>query len=298
MDLETLVTKLDNPRMMVIPVAVLLISLAILGVTFATTGSPVKQGIEFTGGTLVTLPISYSHDEIASALAGYPVVEIRPQGSRHSVQLGPMDEDTYSALAKLVNSRFERPEIRYMGPIYSKQLQADAPRFLLLSFLLMAIVVLVIFRQPVVSAIVVFCAMADIMAAAAFMTLVGVKLSLGTMAALLMLVGYSVDTDILLSVKVLKRAGDLPEKIKGAMETGIMMTGTTISAVLALMLVSSLLFHLSPSFTRIDIIADITTVLFFGLLADMMNTWITNVQGLKWYLARNPKAAVSRRGRK
>ncbi|OPY45922.1 MAG: Protein-export membrane protein SecF [Methanosaeta sp. PtaU1.Bin028] len=77
-----------------------------------------------------------------------------------------------------------------------------------------------------------------------------------------------------------------------------MMTGTTISAVLALMLVSSLLFHLSPSFTRIDIIADITTVLFFGLLADMMNTWITNVQGLKWYLARNPKAAVSRRGRK
>jgi preprotein translocase subunit SecF len=155
------------------------------------------------------------------------------------------------------------------------------------------VVVFAVFRQPIVSGIVVLCALSDIMIAAASMNLTGVKLSLGTVAALLMLIGYSVDTDILLSLRVLKRKGTVEEKIKGAMGTGLMMTGTSIAAVLALFLVSNLLYRFVPSFTRMDIIADISTVLIFGLLADIFNTWITNAQALRWYVNR-PKKAVGR----
>lgn len=79
----------------------------------------------------------------------------------------------------------------------------------------MAIVVFIVFRQVVVSLLVVLCALADILTAAASMNLTGVQLSLGTVAALLMLIGYSVDTDILLTMRVLKRKGTVDEKIKG-----------------------------------------------------------------------------------
>jgi preprotein translocase subunit SecF len=110
-------------------------------------------------------------------------------------------------------------------------------------------------------------------------------------AALLMLIGYSVDTDILLSMRVLKRKGTTEEKIIGAMGTGFMMTGTTIAAVFSLILVSNFLYLIIPSFTRMDIIADMTTVLIFGLAADIFNTWVTNAQGLRWYMNRPRKSA-------
>jgi preprotein translocase subunit SecF len=110
-------------------------------------------------------------------------------------------------------------------------------------------------------------------------------------AALLMLIGYSVDTDILLSMRVLKRKGATDDKIKGAMGTGLMMTGTTIAAVFSLILASNFLYLIIPSFARMDVIADMTTVLIFGLAADILNTWITNAQGLRWYVNRPRKSA-------
>jgi preprotein translocase subunit SecF len=206
------------------------------------------------------------------------------------LQFGPMSDSEYAELAKSVNAKFDSPEIRHMGPIYSKELQAQVIKYLPLSFLLMAIVVFAVFRNLMVSLLVVVSALADILTAAASMNLTGVSLSLGTVAALLMLIGYSVDTDILLSMRVIKRKGSVEEKIKGAMGTGLMMTGTTIAAVFSLIIVSNFLYLIVPSFTRMDIIADMTTVLIFGLAADIFNTWVTNAQGLRWYMNRPRKA--------
>jgi len=206
-----------------------------------------------------------------------------------------MSESDYSQLAKLTNSKYENAEIRHMGPIYSKELQAQVVKYLPISFLLMAIVVFLVFREPIVSLLIVISALADILTAAASMNFTGVQLSLGTVAALLMLIGYSVDTDILLSMRVLKRKGSVEDKIKGAMGTGLTMAGTSIAAVISLILVSNFLYLIVPSFTRMDIIADMSTVLIFGLAADILNTWITNAQGLRWYLNK-PKKAV--RGQK
>jgi preprotein translocase subunit SecF len=106
---------------------------------------------------------------------------------------------------------------------------------------------------------------------------------MGTVAALLMLIGYSVDTDILLTTRLLKRKGELNDKIKDAMKTGMTMTLTTLAALIALFVVSSGSYLVS-SFTRIDIISDVSVVLIFGLIADIINTWMTNVGILKWYL--------------
>ena len=65
------------------------------------------------------------------------------------------------------------------------------------------------------SGAVVLSAFADIVMTAAVMTVIGIELTLPTTAALLMLIGYSVDSDILLTMRVLKRQGswmkNLPE---------------------------------------------------------------------------------------
>ena len=291
MELDDIVSKYPPRQIMLIPIAIIAIALISLGVTYLGTGSPVHLGIEFTGGTLVTVPATESEDAVAAEFAGYPLSDIRNVGSRYMLQFGPMSDSDYAQLAKQINSKYDNAEIRYMGPIYSQELQAQAIKYLPISFLLMAIVVFLVFREPIVSLLVVISALADILTAAASMNLTGVQLSLGTVAALLMLIGYSVDTDILLSMRVLKRKGTVEEKIIGAMGTGFMMTGTTIAAVFSLIVVSNFLYLIIPSFTRMDVIADMSTVLIFGLAADIFNTWITNAQGLRWYMNR-PKKAV------
>jgi preprotein translocase subunit SecF len=297
MELEDIVSKYPPRQIMLIPIAIIALALISLGITYLNTGYPVPMGIEFTGGTLVTVPATESEEAVSAQFAGYPLADIRKTGSRYMLQFGPMSESEYTQLAKQVNSEFENAEIRYMGPIYSKELQAQAMRYMPISFLLMAIVVFMVFRfkEPFVSLLVVICALADILTAAASMNLTGIKLSLGTVAALLMLIGYSVDTDILLSVRVLTRKGGVEEKIKGAMGTGLMMTGTTIAAVFSLIIVSNFLYLIIPAFTRMNIIADMALVLIFGLAADIINTWITNAQGLRWYANRPTKAGRGRR---
>lgn len=296
MELEDIISKYPPRQIMLIPVIIMILAIISLGATYLTTGSPVKLGIEFTGGTLITVPASESEESVAAKFAAFPLVDVRDIGSRYMLQFGPMSDTQYTEIVKLTNELFDNPDIRHMGPIYSKELQSQVVKYLPLSFILMAIVVFVVFREFMVSLLVVISALADILTAAASMNLTGVQLSLGTVAALLMLIGYSVDTDILLSMRVLKRKGSVDEKIIGAMGTGLTMAGTTISAVIALIIMSNFLYLIVPSFTRMDIIADMTTVLIFGLAADVFNTWVTNAQGLRWYLGRS-KAALKRASR-
>jgi len=287
MDLELFVSKYEPQKMIAIPLAILAVVLLILGSTYLNTGSPVNLGIEFTGGSLVTVHTTETTEDLAAKLANYPVKEIRDVGNRYMIQLGTMSDDEYRELALMIESEYDDSELKYMGPVYSKGLQEQALKYIPASFILMAIVVFLIFRNPLVSFMIVLSAFSDIAIAAACMDMAGVELSLGTVAALLMLIGYSVDSNILLNNRVLKRKGLVEEKIVGAMRTGLAMTSTTLSAILALFLVATFSYVISDSFTRINILYDISVVLIFGLLADMMNTWIMNANALRWYMGRS-----------
>jgi preprotein translocase subunit SecF len=295
MDPETFISKYEPRKMVAIPLAVLAVSLVILGLTYIDTGTPVKLGVEFTGGTIITVPTIESEGEIAAKLADYPVLDIRDVGHRYMIQMGPMNDADYRQLSAMIDAEYEDPEIKYMGPVYSTRLQEQARTYIPLSFLFMAVVVFIIFRTPLVSLMIILSAFSDIMIAAACMDITGVKLSLGTVAALLMLIGYSVDSNILLNNRVLKRKGRTDEKVSGAFRTGLAMTSTTLSAILVLFLVATFSYLVSSSFTQINILFDISVVLIFGLLADLMNTWVMNSNALRWYMARPKKSARRQR---
>jgi preprotein translocase subunit SecF len=145
----------------------------------------------------------------------------------------------------------------------------------------MALVVFVVFRQPLPSFYMVACATADIIEALLFSQIFGIALSLATFAALLLLIGYSVDSDILLTSRVLRSSeGEPKERVKGAFKTSLTMSTAAIGAVVVLYLAtSSIVLH------------QISSVILLGLLFDLPNTWLLNAPLLLWWVERKKVTA-------
>ncbi|MGP8323269.1 MAG: protein translocase subunit SecF [Methanosarcinaceae archaeon] len=282
--LDSFVKKHDNRQLLTIPIAVFVLSILVLAFTFASTGAPVNLGMEFKGGTMIAVTTGESTTYIEAKYSEYPIIDARSAGERVVMQFGPMDNKVQRALEDDITSSYSDVEIKQIGAVYGSALQFQAIKAVILSFIGMATVVFLIFRTAVPSIAVVLSALSDITIAAAFMNLAGIELSLGTVAALLMLIGYSVDSDILLTTRVLKRRGTVEEKISRAMHTGITMTTTTLAALVVMYLVSTYSYLLFSSLPQISLLSDISIVLIFGLAADIMNTWLLNTAILRWHV--------------
>jgi preprotein translocase subunit SecF len=125
-----------------------------------------------------------------------------------------------------------------VGPLLSKQSLNQVYYALAFAFIFMSITVFIIFRNFVPSMAVILAAFCDIIIAIGGMSIFGIPLSLASVGALLMLIGYSVDTDILLTTRVLKRReGTINERAKDAMKTGFTMAAAAIGSMMALYLV-------------------------------------------------------------
>jgi preprotein translocase subunit SecF len=266
----------------VIPIILTIIS----GIFVYTHG--LKQSIDVSGGTEITItaPNNVNIDELKKLLPDG--VEVKESSSAtgtliiinagENVNTEKIDE----ALKKYFNVD-DLNELQYsqkqIGASLSKNFWNQGFKAIGFAFLFMAIVVYVVFRTPVPSGAVVLAAISDIIMAVGGMSLFGIPVSTATVAALLMLLGYSVDTDIMLTTRVLKRRmGSLDERIKSAMKTGVTMSITTIIAMLVLYLV---VCYIVPA---AEILKNISAVILFGLTADLMTTWLTNVGILKYYV--------------
>lgn len=284
--LDNFVKNHDNRQLLAIPLAILAVSLVILLVSFMSSGSPVDLGMEFQGGTQISVETTDSPAKLEEMYSSYDITDVRQAGSRVVMQFGVMDKEQQRQLENDITSRYSNVQIQQVGPIYGRDLQVQAVRALIISFIGMSLVAFLLFRTLIPSLAIILSAFSDIMIAAAFMKVAGIELSLGTLAALLMLIGYSVDSDILLTNRVLKRRGTIEEKISRAMQTGIMMTTTTLAALAVMYIVSTYSYLVIPSFTQITLLSQISIVLIAGLIADMMNTWLLNTGILRWYVSK------------
>ena len=197
-------------------------------------------------------------------------------GDGKYIQFGPMDDDQYRNFVALVNENYPDAKVDQIGETFGKTLQDQAFLALIFSFIGVALVIFLAYRNPVSSGAVVLAAISDIAITAAAMQVLGIPLSLGTTAALLMLIGYSADSNVLLTTRLLKRKGKLDEKLSGAFRTGIIMTTTTLAAIAAMWVVSTA--------GQVQIISEIASVLLIGLFVDLMNTWMLNAGILKGYI--------------
>lgn len=270
------IEKYSPQQLMAIPLVLLVISVVFIGIHVATTGMPVTPGLDFSGGTAVTIRTDETHEQLQTVFAGYPLKEISDMNDAKFLKFGIMDDATARSLSALVSQKYPDASISQISETFGKSLQYQAFIALIFSFIGMAIVVFISFRTFVPSVAVVLSAFADMVMTAAAMNIIGINLTIGTTGALLMLIGYSVDSDILLTNRVLKRQGKLADKLAGAFHTGIIMTSTTFAAMTALFIVSWL--------GSIQIVMEISAVLLIGLVFDVLNTWLTNAAILKWYV--------------
>lgn len=279
--------------LLLIPLALLIFSFVYLGFFYSQHNDFFLKDISLSGGTSVTINGKLDANPLKEELVKeFGEVNVREVSDLITgEQLATIVETTAKAKEvkeflenylgyKLIegeNSSFESTDPSLGKSFYNQLLIA-----ILISFVFMAIVVFLIFRTAVPSGAVIISAFADILMTLVTVNLLGIKMSSAGIIALLMLIGYSVDTDILLTNRVLKRQeGSLNERLIGAFKTGITMTLTSIVAVaVALLVVKSFSVTLTQIFT----------ILVIGLVFDIFNTWITNVSILKWYILSKEKS--------
>ena len=273
------INKYNPKKMMAVPASLFAVAAVIVIITFIMTGMPVTPGIDFAGGTAVTIYTDDSKEELEAYFEGYDLKSIDEGISGgYYLKFGPMSNEEMMAFNDYILEGYPDAGIDQIGANFGATLQSQAFLALLFAFLGMAVVVFIAFRKILPALTVVFAGVADITITAACMNIFGIELSLATTAALLMLIGYSVDSNILLTTKVLKRQGNLEEKMEGAFHTGFIMTSTTFCAILAMFIVS-LIGNVPTLYT-------ISAVLLIGLICDLIFTWGFNAGMLKLYLSK------------
>lgn len=262
-----------------IPIAILIISLGLLAMNFLATGDFVRRDVELTGGKMISAEVG--DIKIEDVESAFPFAKVKFTSGRIIILEIPFEEDENDVLARLAEMTEIRgePTIRTVDPALGEIFFQQTQIALITAFVIMSVVVFLLFRTFVPSSLVIFAALTDMIAALAISNAIGIKLSLPVIVALLTLIGYSVDTDILLTSNLLKSPEeDIPKKIKKAMKTGLTLTTTAIVALFALYVVTS-------SF----VLEQIAIVLIIGLIIDIPSTWMTNAGLLRFYLQRKAK---------
>lgn len=271
---------------LLIPIILLVIALVYLVKFQNENGDIIRKDVSLTGGTSITVfDSSVSVEDLQnSLLQQFPDLSIRTlsdfqtgaqtgfilETKAHVDEIRPALEDYLKYSLTQENSSIE-----FSGSTLSQGFYQQLRLAVILAFLFMAIVVFIIFRTLVPSAAVVFAAFADIIMTLVVVNYLGIELSMAGVVTFLMLIGYSVDTDILLTTRVLQRGEQsINKSIYGAFKTGIMMTLTAIVAV------GIALFFIRNSS---EVLSQMFTILLIGLFFDILNTWVTNASMLKWY---------------
>ncbi len=274
--------------LLLIPFALLLFSIVYLGIFYSHNQDIIHKDITLTGGTSITLygeiNVQKLKQDLKEKLIDLDTREISDLIT-HKQKAVIITTKLSAEEAKPILENYlgykltkENSSFQFTGPSLSQGFYKQLMLSVIFAFLFMAFVVFIIFRTAVPSLAVVLSAFADMVMTLTLVDILGMKISSAGIVAFLMLIGYSVDTDILLTTRMLKRTeGSLNRRIFGAFKTGITMTLTSLAAVsCALLVVKSF----SPVLTQIF------AILSMGLLFDILNTWITNVSILKWYMER------------
>jgi len=287
-------------QLLIIPFLILLFSLAQISYQIYSTGDFIKRDVSLKGGVTVTIPLdkNVNVDQVQKQISQqFPkndviVRSLRSTGTNVGVIVeADIDGNDKVQVQNLLNAisnslSIDLSKINYGIEIIGSSLGASFFResliALAVAFLFMGLVVLIYFRTFVPSVAVIVAAFSDIVFSLAMINIMGVRVGTAGIAAFLMLIGYSVDTDILLTVRVLKRReGTVMDRIISSIKTGMTETLTAIVAVTVALFV-----------TQSEVIRQIMLILLMGLIADIFNTWIQNVGLLRMHIEKKAKKGI------
>ncbi len=167
-------------------------------------------------------------------------------------------------------------------PTLGKYFLSQFGNILIIAFILVFLSVFVIFRSFVPSLTVTFGAVNDMIFALGMMALIGIPLGVSSIAGLLMIIGYAIDTDVLTAIRILKRnEGTVEQRAYESMRTGLTMTSSAILSFLVLFVVSLIAYV--PTYY------EISGIVLMGLIGDIFTTWFGNAPLLMLYKRRKER---------
>ncbi|SFL58249.1 preprotein translocase subunit SecF [Methanobrevibacter olleyae] len=270
-------TMENHKILIIIPIILALLSLFLL----AFNG--LEQGVDLKGGSQAELELlgSVSPTELEQTLnqeLNTNNIKVTSNGNnKATVELeNSINSSTFTSA---INGKAKIISYNEIGPVLSEEAMEQIYIAMLFAFIFMAITVFIVFREPVPSIAIILAALCDIVIALGGMSLFKIPLSIASVGALLMLIGYSVDTDILLTTRLLKRReGTVEERARNAMHTGLTMSFASIVAMTILFVVTILIMP------EADTLSNISAVLVIGLIGDILSTWLMNLGILKSYI--------------
>ena len=278
--------KIYKP-LLLLPAIFLLFSIVYL-INFNIKNSDIiYKDVSLTGGTTITVfNKNVNIDDVKKSLSvQFPDINIRKisefrSGSQKGFILETKAnvEEISSSLENYLGYTLtqENSSIEFSVAALSTGFYQQLRLAIIIAFILMAIVVFLIFKTFVPSLAVILSAFADIIMTIVVVDMLNITLSIAGIVAFLMLIGYSVDTDILLTFRLIKRKDDSTnQRLFSAFKTGITMTLTSIAAVGVSLII---IYNIS------DVLRQMFTILMIGLSFDIFNTWVTNASILKWYI--------------
>lgn len=276
-------------KLMLIPLILLILSFVVIGFHYANTGDFISKDVSLKGGISATIygefDIPILEKSLKEKYSGSDIFvrELTEFGSDKQIGAiieASLDTDKNIELREFVKEivGFELNSDNYSSESVGSSLGESFYRqmfiAIILAFIFMAVVVFITFKNFVPSANVVFAAFADMSITIAFLNLIGFRFSTAGIAALLLTIGYSVDTDILMTTKTLKRKdGSVYTRLLGSMYTGLTMTITTFVAL-------TIGYFITNSY----ILKEMFLVILVALVVDVIFTYLMNAGILRWYL--------------
>jgi len=279
-------------KLMLIPIIMLILAILIIGIQTATTGSFIHKDVSLKGGVTLTITKENQIDilNLEKSLEqkftnnDISVRSIKKTGTQIGVvvvaDIEGTNKEELNSFIDAIESQIgyqlneEDYSIEIMGSSLGASFFKETIIALVIAFILMSIVVFIYFRTFIPSLAVILSAFSDIIVTLAIVDLAGMKLGTGGIAAFLMLVGYSVDTDMLLTTRLLKRKeGTVFERTISSVKTGMLMSLTTMVAL-----------TVGIIFVQSAVIRQIMVIVLIGLFVDIINTWIQNVGILRLYI--------------
>ena len=274
-------------KLLWVTIIMLIIFGGVLGYSKYTTNEFIQKDFSLDGGLLITVqaePTLSAADletELQQTLGGsIHVIELRSISSGGSngyiVELESFDNDAAlsaisSALGITLQDNYTIEEVS--SELGQSFLQSTI-KAILVAFIVMSIVVFVYFREFIPSMAVILAGFSNLIGTLAIMNLLGMQLSTAAVAALLMVLGYSVDTDILLTTRLLRRHdGTLFVRLIDSMRTGLTMTAAAIVAL-----------GVGYIFSSSYVLQQMFLIILIGLVFDVIMTYGMNAGLLIWYL--------------
>lgn len=284
---DKVINYLDNiytnhsKKLLILPLLLLVLSFITIFIAIQNDGTPIYRDITLKGGlsTIIETNQEFTSQELESTLEEkYPensfVVSdliINSENSGYVIDTDLEEEIFMTGFTEITNVELnfnENYNSNFISPSLSLAFFKQAISILIISFVLMSTVIFLYFREIVPSLAIVISAIFDIIVTIGILNLFGINISIAGIGALLMIIGYSIDTDVLLTNRLLKEKDNertFVQKVIDAQITGTLMSLTTLAAGIAALIV-----------TNSDIISQIAIILIIGLLVDYVSTWMQN----------------------